>query len=44
MNRLEVNLLGDGYTEEEALAMKAEMVAYAASKNLKGSILIIQPI
>lgn len=44
MNRIEVNLIGDGYTEAEALTMKAEMVAYASSKSLKGSIIIIQPL
>lgn len=44
MERLEVNLIGDGYTEEQALSMKAEMEAYAVSKNLKGAILIIHPL
>lgn len=42
--RIEVNLIGDGYTEEAALAMKAEMEAYALSKGLKGAILIIHPL
>jgi len=42
--RVEINLIGDGYTEAESLTMKAEIIAYATSKNLHGGVLIITPL
>ena len=43
-NRIEVMLQGDNYTEQDALSMKAEMIAYAHAKGLHGSIIIVEPL
>lgn len=44
MSNLEIRLTGQGYSEADALAMKAQIQAYATTNHLSGIVSIIEPL
>lgn len=44
MSNVELQLHGEGYTTAQALIMKDEILAYAATNGMKGQVLIIEPL
>lgn len=42
MVKMDVSLIGDGYTQEQSLALKAEVIAWASTNGLKGAVHLIE--